>query len=124
MRRVSPGHGGRQQRGHRRNFAPVEEAAALFAAHEAGASRTRIRKSTGRKAEEIKTALAAGGWRKALHLPPDARVTCGPALQHELAGVDSYYLPWVNCLGGQGDEVPQGRGCAVSTWLHMEAGQG
>jgi ParB family chromosome partitioning protein len=47
--------------GHRRNFAPVEEAAALFAAHEAGASRTRIRKSTGRKAEDIKTALAAGG---------------------------------------------------------------
>ena len=46
--------------GHRRNFAPVEEAAALFAAHEAGASRTRIAKSTGRKAEDIKTALAAG----------------------------------------------------------------
>jgi len=46
--------------GHRRNFAPVEEAAALFAAHEAGASRTRIRKFTGRKAEDIKTALAAG----------------------------------------------------------------
>jgi ParB family chromosome partitioning protein len=46
--------------GHRRNFAPVEEAAALFAAHEAGASRTRIRQSTGRKAEDIKTALAAG----------------------------------------------------------------
>jgi len=46
--------------GHRRNFAPVEEAAALFAAHEAGASRTRIRKSTGRKAEDIKTALTAG----------------------------------------------------------------
>src|SRR5207247_8498582 len=35
-------------------------AAALFAAHEAGASRTRIRKATGRKAEEVKTALAAG----------------------------------------------------------------
>ena len=33
----------------------------MFAAHEAGASRTRIRKSTGRKAEDIKTALAAGG---------------------------------------------------------------
>ncbi|HUZ52510.1 MAG TPA: ParB/RepB/Spo0J family partition protein [Streptosporangiaceae bacterium] len=46
--------------GHRKNFAPVEEAAALFAAHEAGASRTRIRKATGRKAEEVKTALAAG----------------------------------------------------------------
>jgi ParB/Sulfiredoxin domain len=45
---------------YRRNFAPVEEAAALFAAHEAGASRTRLRKTTGRKAEEIKTALQAG----------------------------------------------------------------
>jgi ParB-like chromosome segregation protein Spo0J len=45
---------------YRRNFAPVEEAAALFAAHEAGASRTRLRKATGRKAEEIKTALKAG----------------------------------------------------------------
>ena len=30
--------------GQRRNFTPVEEAAALFAAHEAGASRTRIRR--------------------------------------------------------------------------------
>jgi ParB-like chromosome segregation protein Spo0J len=45
---------------HRRNFTPIEEAAALFAAHEAGASRTRIRKSTGRKADEIRTALQAG----------------------------------------------------------------
>jgi ParB family chromosome partitioning protein len=47
--------------GYRKNFTPVEEAAALFAAHEAGATRTRIRKSTGRKAEEVKTALAVGG---------------------------------------------------------------
>jgi ParB family chromosome partitioning protein len=47
--------------GYRKNFTPVEEAAALFAAHEAGASRTRIRKSTGRKADEVKTALAVGG---------------------------------------------------------------
>jgi ParB family chromosome partitioning protein len=47
--------------GYRRNFTPVEEAAALFAAHEAGASRTRIRKSTGRKADEVKAALQAGG---------------------------------------------------------------
>lgn len=47
--------------GHRRNFTPAEEAAALFAASEAGASRTRLRKSTGRNAGEIKTALAAGG---------------------------------------------------------------
>lgn len=45
---------------YRRNYAPVEEAAALFAAHEAGASRTQLRKATGRKAEEIKTALQAG----------------------------------------------------------------
>jgi ParB family chromosome partitioning protein len=44
----------------RRNFTPAEEVAALFAAHEAGASRTRIRRATGRKAEEIKTALQAG----------------------------------------------------------------
>ena len=47
--------------GYRNNLAPVEEAAALFAAHEAGASRIRIRKSTGRKADEIKTALTVGG---------------------------------------------------------------
>jgi ParB family chromosome partitioning protein len=47
--------------GYRKNFTPVEEAAALFAAHEAGATRTHLRKSTGRKADEIKTALAAGG---------------------------------------------------------------
>jgi ParB family transcriptional regulator, chromosome partitioning protein len=45
----------------RRNFTPIEEAAALFAAHQAGATRTRIRKATGRKAEEVKTALHAGG---------------------------------------------------------------
>jgi len=45
---------------HRRNFTPVQEALALFAAHEAGASRTRIRKATGRKADQVKTALAAG----------------------------------------------------------------
>src|SRR5260370_15658743 len=44
----------------RRNFTPAEEVTALFAAHEAGASRTRIRRATGRKAEEIKTALQAG----------------------------------------------------------------
>lgn len=46
---------------HRRNFTPAEEAAALFSAHELGASRTRIRKATGRKADDIKTALKAGG---------------------------------------------------------------
>jgi len=46
---------------YRKNFTPVEEAAALFAAHEAGATRTRLRKATGRKATEIKTALAVGG---------------------------------------------------------------
>ncbi len=56
---------------YRRNFAPVEEAAALFAAHEAGASRTRLRKATGRKAEEIKTALKAG------QLSPETRAAAG-----------------------------------------------
>lgn len=48
-------------RGYRQNFTPVEEAAALFSAAEAGASRTRIRKATGRKADEVKAALKVGG---------------------------------------------------------------
>ena len=56
---------------YRKNFAPVEEAAALFAAHEAGASRTRLRKATGRKAEEIKTAL------KAAQISPETRSAAG-----------------------------------------------
>ena len=56
---------------YRRNFAPLEEAAALFAAHEAGASRTRLRKTTGRKAEEIKTAL------KAARISPQTRAAAG-----------------------------------------------
>src|ERR1051326_7955758 len=47
--------------GYRKNLTAVEEAAALFAAHEAGASRARIRKSTGRNADEVKTALTVGG---------------------------------------------------------------
>jgi ParB family chromosome partitioning protein len=45
---------------YRKNFTPLEEATALFAAHEAGATKTRIRKATGRKADQVKTALAAG----------------------------------------------------------------
>ena len=56
---------------YRKNFAPVEEAAALFAAHEAGASRTRLRKATGRKAEEIKTAL------KVAQISPETRSAAG-----------------------------------------------
>ena len=56
---------------YRKNFVPVEEAAALFAAHEAGASRTRIRKATGRKAEEIKTAL------KVAQISPETRSAAG-----------------------------------------------
>jgi ParB family chromosome partitioning protein len=53
---------------YRVNYQPAEEAAALFAAHEAGASRTRIRKATGRTAAQVKTALAAGG------LPAETRM--------------------------------------------------
>jgi ParB family chromosome partitioning protein len=60
---------------YRRNFTPAEEAAALFAAHEAGASRTRIRRETGRKAAEVKTALAAGG------ISAEAREAAGLALR-------------------------------------------
>jgi ParB family chromosome partitioning protein len=43
----------------------------VFAAHEAGASKTRLRKATGRKAEEITTALKAG------QLSPDTRAAAG-----------------------------------------------
>ena len=42
--------------GYRANYTVLEETAALFAAHEAGASRTRIRKATGRTAAQVKTA--------------------------------------------------------------------
>ena len=56
---------------YRKNFVPVEEAAALFAAHEAGASRTRLRKATGRKAEEIKTALTVA------QISPETRSAAG-----------------------------------------------
>ncbi len=45
---------------YRANYRQAEEAAALFAAHEAGASRTRLRKATGRTAAQIRTALNAG----------------------------------------------------------------
>ncbi len=56
---------------YRKNFVPAEEAAALFAAHEAGASRTRLRRATGRKAEEIKTAL------KVAQISPETRSAAG-----------------------------------------------
>jgi ParB family chromosome partitioning protein len=45
---------------YRANYTTLEEAAALFAAHEAGATRTRLRKATGRTAAQVKTALTAG----------------------------------------------------------------
>jgi ParB family transcriptional regulator, chromosome partitioning protein len=44
---------------HRRNFTAQQEADALFAAAEAGATRTRIRKATGLKPTAVKSALAA-----------------------------------------------------------------
>jgi ParB family transcriptional regulator, chromosome partitioning protein len=56
---------------HRRNFTPAEEALALFAAHEAGANRTRIRKATGRTAGEVKMALKAG------QISPESRAQAG-----------------------------------------------
>jgi ParB family transcriptional regulator, chromosome partitioning protein len=46
---------------YRRNFTALEEAGALFSAAEAGATRTRIRRATGRSAAEVKAALQAGG---------------------------------------------------------------
>jgi ParB family chromosome partitioning protein len=44
---------------HRNPLTPLEEADALFAAREAGAAKTRIRKSTGLKAAQVNAALAA-----------------------------------------------------------------
>jgi ParB family chromosome partitioning protein len=44
----------------RRNLTALEEADALFAASEAGATRARIRKATGRSVAEVKAALQAG----------------------------------------------------------------
>jgi len=44
---------------HRKGYTRLEEADALFAASEAGANRTRIRKATGLKAPDVKAALAA-----------------------------------------------------------------
>ncbi|HUZ55928.1 MAG TPA: ParB/RepB/Spo0J family partition protein [Streptosporangiaceae bacterium] len=46
---------------YRANYTILEETAALFAAHEAGASRTRLRKATGRTPAQVKAALAVGG---------------------------------------------------------------
>ena len=59
--------------GYRANYTVLEETAALFAAHEAGASRTRIRKATGRTVAQVKTAVTAGG------LTPDTRTKAAEA---------------------------------------------
>ncbi len=45
---------------YRRNFSVLEEATALFSAREAGATRTRIRRATGRSAAQVAAALKAG----------------------------------------------------------------
>jgi ParB family chromosome partitioning protein len=44
---------------HRNPLTPIEKADALFAAHEAGATKARIRKSTGLKNPQVSAALAA-----------------------------------------------------------------
>ena len=77
---------------YRRNFAPVEEATALFAAREAGASRTELRKATGRKAEDIKTAL------KAAKVSPETRAAAGELTRQlsleDLALLAEFFLMW------------------------------
>ncbi len=62
---------------HRKALAPIEEADALFAAREAGATRARIRKATGLKPSDVTAALAAA------KLSPDTRATID-ALDHQL----------------------------------------
>jgi ParB family transcriptional regulator, chromosome partitioning protein len=81
--------------GYRKNFTPLEEAAALFAAHEAGASRTRLRKATGRKAEQIKTALAAG--RIADSIREQAGSSAGQLTLDNLALLAEFFLMWTPC---------------------------
>ena len=62
---------------HRKALAPIEEADALFAAREAGATRARIRKATGLKPGDVTAALTAA------KLSPDTRATVD-ALDHQL----------------------------------------
>jgi ParB family transcriptional regulator, chromosome partitioning protein len=54
---------------HRNPLTPIEEADALFAAHEAGATKARIRKSTGLKNPQVSAALSAA------RLSTDTRAT-------------------------------------------------
>ena len=63
---------------HRNSLTPIEEADALFAAREAGATKARIRKSTGLKPPEINAALAAA------RLSDGTRATV-EAMPHELS---------------------------------------
>jgi ParB family chromosome partitioning protein len=63
---------------HRNPLTPIEEADALFAAREAGATKARIRKSTGLKPPEINAALAAA------RLSDDTRATV-EAMPYELS---------------------------------------
>lgn len=49
---------------HKTRLTPIEEANALFAAHEAGASQTTIRKKTGLARDQVKSALKAGSLGK------------------------------------------------------------
>ena len=62
---------------HRKALAPLEEADALFAAREAGATRARIRKATGLKPSDVTAAMAAA------KLSPGTRATVD-ALDHQL----------------------------------------
>ena len=63
---------------HRKALAPIEEADALFAAREAGATRARIRKATGLKPGDVTAALTAAT------LSPNTRARID-ALGHQLA---------------------------------------
>ena len=62
---------------HRNPLKPIEEADALFAAREAGATKARIRKSTGLKAPQVDAALTAA------RLSGDMRATV-EALPYEM----------------------------------------
>src|ERR1019366_7835688 len=75
---------------HRSPLTLIEEADALFAAHEAGASKTRIRKSTGLKPPQVGAALAAarlsGETRETVEALPQEMTLEGLAIFAEFDG--------------------------------------
>jgi hypothetical protein len=87
----------------RKDLTVREEVGALFAAHQAGASRTRIRKATGLKAPQVKTALTAATLSDENH----AALTDGgyDLTLEELAILAEFFLMWTRRVGARAAET-------------------